>query len=441
MRIRNTGTAWLWGATLATIVALAVCPPALARDRDEAERLYRQAQQQLNSEKFRDAAKMFEKAFEADEKSIYAGEALYWHAFALYRLGGKAELRNAARALELARDAYEKARTRDDVEALQYRIYDKLAQMGERSAARWLAERAEFEAQEEATRDQETKLAALHALMNMNPEKTIPILKKILQNREPGTGELREQAIFLLSQHGPQDCADLLVDLARNDPDVDVRRQAVFWLSQIASEQALVFLEEIATGSDDPELVEQALFALSQHGDERARRVLKQVVLKQDADAEIRARAIHWLSQSGDEAEIDFLMELYGSVDSMEMKEQILFAVAQQGDERASGWLLEIIFDEQEPMEARQNALFWAGQQGQINLDELARLYDTIENPEMREQVIFVLSQRSDADSFDILLDIARQETDSKLRQQLIFWIGQSGDPRAEDFLLEILEE
>jgi len=59
---------------------------------------------------------------------------------------------------------------------------------------------------------------------------------------------------------------------------------------------------------------------------------------------------------------------------------------------------------------------------------------------EMREQIIFVLSQRqSDKAAIDKMFDIAKNEKDPELRKKAIFWLGQSRDPRVQQFLMDLI--
>jgi HEAT repeat protein len=61
---------------------------------------------------------------------------------------------------------------------------------------------------------------------------------------------------------------------------------------------------------------------------------------------------------------------------------------------------------------------------------------------EMREQIIFVLSQRNnDPAAMDKLIDIARKDPDAELRKRALFWVGQSKDPRATQLLQDILTD
>jgi hypothetical protein len=59
----------------------------------------------------------------------------------------------------------------------------------------------------------------------------------------------------------------------------------------------------------------------------------------------------------------------------------------------------------------------------------------------MKEQLIFVYSQRRDSQAVDKLLDIAKRETDPELRKKAVFWLGQSRDPRAAQFLLDLINQ
>jgi len=58
----------------------------------------------------------------------------------------------------------------------------------------------------------------------------------------------------------------------------------------------------------------------------------------------------------------------------------------------------------------------------------------------MREQVIFVLSQRGDKAAADKLFEIAKSDPDKQLRKKALFWLGQMDDPRVAEVLQDILE-
>ncbi len=229
-----------------------------------------------------------------------------------------------------------------------------------------------------------------------------------------------------------------LRDIALNRGlDDDVRKASVFWLSQVASERALEALEEILGSSDEPDIQERAIFAVSQHESSRSTEILKGYAERVGAPRNLRESAIFWLGQS--EGGGAYLQDLYESVDSQELKERIIFGVSQSGEDEDAQWLLDRAQDPSESTEVRKNALFWAGQAG-AEVVTLRELYADVGDREMKEQIIFVLSQSShDGEAAEQLMEIARNEEDRDLQKKALFWLGQSDDPRVADFLLEII--
>src|SRR4029079_298483 len=85
----------------------------------------------------------------------------------------------------------------------------------------------------------DTKLAALNALQQMDDARARPILRRVLARRDPASVCLRRKAVFLIAQESADGNGDILLETARNDPDAEVRGQSVFWLSQVGTERAV----------------------------------------------------------------------------------------------------------------------------------------------------------------------------------------------------------
>ena len=131
--------------------------------------------------------------------------------------------------------------------------------------------------------------------------------------------------------------------------------------------------------------------------------------------------------------------DLYGSLDSSSLKEKVIFGISQSGADEDAAWLLDLALDPRESTDVRKNALFWAGQTG-VEAIRLANLYDDVAALEMKEQIIFALSQSShEADAVEELMEIALNERDADLQKKALFWLGQSDDPRVADFLMDLI--
>ncbi len=461
--------------------SLSVTAPPQWAAKDPADSLYREARAALGKGDYKKAAEIFKRIYAQYPQSEYAGESLYYLAFSEYRIGGSERLHSALNSLSLIESRYPGLSKRSDAKALRTRVCGELARQGDEACAAEVARAvtsavsgavssaissavtgavagavsgavagavagaADAEAIRAARRgcpsaddDDDERVAALNALIQMDAERAMPILKKVLERRDTCSVGLRRKAVFLVSQKRTPETADILLRIARNDPDQEVREQAVFWLSQVPDERAVTMLQEILGSSSNDELKDKALFALSQHRSANAAKFLRDFALRENASDELRGKAIFWLGQRRSSENIEFLRSLYPRVRSDEVKEKILFSLSQQRGVGNDQWLLDVARNTRESIELRKKALFWAGQ-GAASADQLIGLYSSLPDSEMREQLIFVYSQRKDSKMVGKLLDIAKNDRDPELRKKAIFWLGQSHDPRVQQFLLDLI--
>jgi HEAT repeat protein len=439
---------------------------------DPADSLYRAAREALNGGDYARAADLFGQLPTRYPRSGYVADAYYWRAFALYRLGGTSQLHLALESLRQQRDRFPTAATKGDAKALERRIQGELARQGDPGAAAEISRVAQAAATEPAVSpvppvppespqppvaptvpsppmgrgsgcdndEDDTKLAALNALQQMDDERARPILRRVLARRDPASVCLRRKAVFLIAQESAPGAEDLLLESARNDPDHEVKEQAVFWLSQVGSDQAVQALDSILRGSTDRAIQEKAVFALSQHDSPRAQQALRGYAERADLPEDLKEKVIFWIGQSGGAENEAFLRGLFGRLKSEELRKKVLFSISQAGGQENGRWLLGIARDGKQPLELRKQALFWAGQGG-ASISDLTSLYTTMTDREMRDQLIFVYSQRDEPAAVDKLLDIAKRDPDPELRKKALFWLGQSDDPRAAKALQDIIEQ
>jgi HEAT repeat protein len=284
------------------------------------------------------------------------------------------------------------------------------------------------------------KTAALNALQQMDAARARPILKKVLAQRDERSACLRRRAVFLLAQQDEPGNEDILLESVRTDPDPEVRRQAVFWLSQVGTDKAVGALDSILRFSRDPEIQEKAVFALSQHESPKAQQALRTYAERGGIPEDLREKAIFWIGQNEGPENAAFLRGLYGKLKSEELRKKVLFSLSQMGGEENGRWLLRVARDTSQGIEMRKQALFWAGQSG-VSLAELVKLYTNAGDQQMREQLIFVYSQRDEPEALDKLIEIAKRDANPELRKRALFWLGQSDDSRAVQALQEILEQ
>jgi HEAT repeat protein len=395
------------------------------------------------------AAEIFHRIPERYPQSAYAGQAMYYEAYSLYRSGGDDELSSARDRLNELKTRFPSIASSSDGATLFTRVCGELAKRGDESCARTITEKADPGTVGTAPQqgrscpsdddEDDDRIAALNALLQMDADQAMPILKKVLERRDACSAALRRKAVFLVSQKRTPETANILMNVARSDPDQEVREQAVFWLSQVPGSTGL--LEQILQGNGDENIKEKALFSLSQQNEPRAQQVLRDFAMRESESSDLREKAIFWLGQRRSSDNTEFLRTLYTRLTDQDLKEKILFSLSQQKGAGNDQWLMNIALNTKEDIELRKKALFWAGQNG-IAIPQLAQLYDRMNDTEMKEQIIFVLSQRQrEPAAIDKMFDIAKTEKDADLRKKAIFWLGQSRDPRVQQFLLDLINK
>jgi HEAT repeat protein len=422
--------------------ASALCPsPRTICDSDEQqEPAYTAARQAFNDGDYRKAERLFADFVAKNPKSPNAGDALYYRAFSLFSIGGESNLRQALQALQTEKDKYPKAKTIDDVATLAVRIRGRLAQLGDANSAERVSTAAQKSADCKSEREDDVRSEALNALLQMDSQSAIPILKEILSKKDACTAWMRKKAVFLVSQHPSTETVTLLMDVARTDPSADVRGQAVFWMGQVHSQKAEDMLVDIATNSRDLELRKGALFALTQQQMPAGRALIRKLAESNDTPDEVRKSAIWQLGQQHSQENSDALRSIFSKVkNDEEVAKSVLFSLAQMHGYGNAQWLLAQASDRSLPEDVRKHAIFCAGQAG-IPGSDLIALYDRVSDRPVKEHLIWVMSDSRDRGALDKLIDIAKNDKDVEMRKKALFWLGQKNDPRVRQLLLDIIK-
>jgi HEAT repeat protein len=433
---------------------------------DPADSLYRSAREALTKGDYDRAAKLFHEVGMRYPQSSLVPDAMYYEAFAQYRSGGATSMRTAHNILSTLQQRYPDFGRRSDAATLATRVCGELAQQGDATCAASIAAQAEGTAMSAASiaarasgttmsgsaargaassgcvnEDDDERVAALNALLQMDADRAEPILEKVLARRDECSASLRRKAVFLVAQKQSPQAVDVLLHVAQTDPDADVRSQAVFWLSQVHSDRAVSVLSDILHKSSDQDLRGKALFALGQSDGERGASILRAYASDASQPGDLRSKAIFWLGQQkGGAPNAQFLRDLYTKLTDDDLKNQTLFAISQGSAPDRAEWLLQLAQRGNESVDNRKRALFLAGQAG-ASIPQLSRLYDALPPGELREQMIFVFSQSRESAALDKLISIARTDKDVDSRKKALFWLGQSHDPRAIKAITEVLDK
>jgi HEAT repeat protein len=417
-------------------------PPKPWAQADPADSLYRLARVTLNRGEYARAAQLFSEISQRFPNSVYAADARYWRAFALYRIGGTNDLRDALRALESAGPGYRQASLQADAAELTARIRGALAVRGDQTAAAFVKSAAN--SGDACDReDLAVRIEALNSLGKTDPEATTPILRRVLARRDECSASLRRAALYLLGKRKDAEAMSLVMTAARSDSDVRVRSEALRFLAAMPGDQAITTIEEIARTPGNERLQRAAISALGRSDSPRARQSLRATIERTDLSESLRASALESLDDCECARTPDngaYLRSLYPRLETPRLKSSALRAIARNGGSDNEQWLLTVVRNQNEPVDVRATALRYAGVSS-IPIGDLARMYDVTGDRPLRQQLIQLYAKRKEPEATDKLLDIAKRGTDPDMRRLAISALSRKNDPRTKQLLLEIIDK
>jgi hypothetical protein len=375
----------------------------MERRQDSADRDYERGTDALDRREWEQAVQRFQ----AVARDGGRGDAaLYWKAYALNKLGRRAE---ALSALEDLRKSFANSRWLGDAKALEVEVRQASGQ----------PVRPETEA------DDDLKLMAINSLMNSDPERAVPLLQKVLDGANPP--KLKERALFVLAQSGSPQAREIITGIARGRSNPDLQMKALEYLGLFGGKASRDTLAEIYQSSADQRIKRRILHSFMVAG-ERDRLF---ALAKGEKDPALRREAIQQLGVMGAQPA---LVELYQGASSSEEKKAIINALFVGG---AVEKMAELAKSEKDP-EVRLDAIHRLGMMGKRTAPDLQAIYGSTTDKQVRGRVIEALFLQNNATA---LIELARKETDPELKKKAVQQLSLMHSKEATDFMMEILNK
>ena len=232
---------------------------------------------------------------------------------------------------------------------------------------------------------------------------------------------------------------DLLLRISRDENETQsLRRSALNMLGRVGHGAGIPSLIQLATENSASWIGEESVRALSQSGDPRARDFLRKEVTRTDISDATLAAAVRGLG--GNEAtgkDIDLLRSSFGTMTSDRARTAVLEVIGQRGTTTDTQWLLGVARNPQMSAETRRRALDLAARSTSGRTQTIA-LYDSMDDPSLKEALIRIYGQSNDRASVDKLISIAKTDSNYTLRRRAIASLSRTQDARAREALQEI---
>lgn len=372
-----------------------------AEDGASRSSIYREGQKALSEERWEEALAIFTSL--ADSNPAEADAALYWKGWTESKLGRRGDALQTLRGLV---GNFPKSAWIDDARALEIELKGN-KQSGDPVTGD----------------DEDLKLYALDGLMQVEPERAVPILERFLAADH--SMKLKERALFVLAQSDTPRARQILLDLVRRGSPVELRLRAVEQLGIAGDGEDLAALATIwkeGTPEVKAKVLEAWMIA------DQTKPVFD--VARTESDPRLREKAIELLGVMDATQE---LTALYEQEKDTRVRRKLLEAYAVAGDIAA----LERAYRSESDPELRGKALEGIGVfGGDAGTKTLVGLYQRETERALKEKMLEGLFI---GDAARELVELFRKEKDSQLKRSIVQKLSLMDDEEAEKVLSEIL--
>jgi len=359
---------------------------------------YNEGRTALRKRDWSTAVTCFERVIKAEE--VDADGAYYWKAYALSKQKRKSE------ALAV-------------IETLVTRFPESTWSRDARTLKLELGGEAALSQQENS--DEDLIMVALSSLMLRPRDEAVLELKRFLAGDH--STEIKEKALFVLSQRGGTEAQDLIREIARGNQYPKLRKAAIQNLGIFRDAASLKILDEVYAESQDKNIKEAIIHSLIVA---RARDQLL-AVFESETNRDLRVSAMRALSIIGGSAKLE---KLYQAQTEPARKTEILEAIVP--GTKMKTFFLEVY--RTGSSEDREIALRNLGFSKDCDL--LGQLYDEAEEVELKKQVLEAMLLAT----CDRLQEVFHSEKDPELRAQALRGINLRIRPPIS-FLLEVYRD
>jgi tetratricopeptide (TPR) repeat protein len=341
-------------------------------------------------------------------KGSRADGALYWKAYAEYKLAQRAA---ALATLQALQTQHPSSNWVKEARALEVEL------SGAAGAA----------ATAGGTSDDELKLLAINSLIHSESEQVVPMLEKILTG--PHTPQLKKRALFVLAQSQSPKAREVLLAAAKGAGNPDLQLDALQYLGMFGGSQNTQALSDIYAASKDVD-VKRRILESYMIGGQRDRLVQ---AARGESIVALRGQAVRMLGAMHATAELD---TLYRDEKEPSVKRAIVEAYMVGGDAERLAQVAKTDGDQA----MRLRAIEMLGAMGRsTGTAVLGGLYAADgQSRDVRRAVINGLFIAGDVKS---LIDIARKETDPDLRKAAVERLSLMKSKDATDFLMELINK
>jgi HEAT repeat protein len=257
------------------------------------------------------------------------------------------------------------------------------------------------------------------------------MLKNFIQSS--ANQRIRSSAVYWLGQTGGE--LAFLGSLVRNDAeDRSLRRKAAHAIGESHDRGTMAMIQSLYQDVKDAEVRRSVISAATNSDEEQPAFAFLLGIAKNDGDWEARRTAARHLGHFQRDDAVDELMKIYANDANVEVKKSALRSLAETKSPKAQARLLEVARSDGNA-ELRKQAVRVLGERGEAAVDDLLKLFDTEQVPEVRRAALQSLSEIKSTRVEDKLFEIARSNDTVDIKKHAIRMLGERVSKRSFEFL------
>jgi len=244
---------------------------------------------------------------------------------------------------------------------------------------------------------------------------------------------IRSSAVYWMGQTGGE--MSFLAALVRNESEEKkLRRSAAHAIGESHDRGTMATLKSLYDEVKDREIRRGIISAAANSDEEAVAFPFLLNIAKTDTDAEARRAAVRQLGEFKRDEVTDELTRIYTSDPHADVKKAALRSLAETKTAKAQARLMEIARNDTNA-ELRKQAIRVLGERGEAAVDDLLRLFDVEQVPDVRRAVLQSLSETKSPRVEEKLFEVARGNDHMDVRRQAIRLLGERVSKRSFDFL------
>jgi HEAT repeat protein len=282
------------------------------------------------------------------------------------------------------------------------------------------------------------ELASLHS----NTDVVAPFLTRLVDQKWPA--EIRREAAEGFDHHHDPRSVEVLLRVARTDPDSSVRTEAAETIGEVQTPQSIPALTELVSESTDAAVRREAAEAFADQPAERALPAIEKIIAASDDDG-VLGEAIEALGDLGDPAALPVLVQIATAHSNRRAQ---LEAVETLGDIDAPGVVdaLSRIAWEHQDVTVQQEAVETLGDRRDdaAAMAALERIARELDREEVQAEAIDTIADAEEHSLHPLILELAASGRSARIRREALDAIGEAvgeiGDAQLLDRAQAVLE-